>query len=74
MALYVIDINEKSAKGKQLKRLMTEKQPAVKFYSLDEYERQEEQAFIAVLKEAEDTGKGSLKKVKTHLDKVISGK
>jgi hypothetical protein len=34
----------------------------------------EDRAFIAALKEAELSGKGSVKKVKSHLDKVISGK
>ena len=36
--------------------------------------KMEDRAFIAALKEAEVSGKGSLKKIKSHLDKVISGK
>ena len=36
--------------------------------------KMEDRAFIAALKEAEGSGKGNLKKVKGHLDKVISGK
>ena len=36
--------------------------------------KMEDKAFIAALMEAESSGKGSLKKVKSHLDKVISGK
>ena len=32
----------------------------------------EDHAFIAALKESEASGKGSLKKVKSHLQKVIS--
>lgn len=34
----------------------------------------EDVAFIAALKEAETTSKGSLSKVKAHLSKVASGK
>jgi len=34
----------------------------------------EDRAFIAALKEAEQSGKGSLAKVKAHLNKVASGK
>ena len=34
----------------------------------------EAKAFVAILKESKRSGKGSLKKVKTHLDKVILGK
>ena len=37
MALYVIDINEKSEKGKQLKRLLIEKQSATKIFSIKEF-------------------------------------
>ena len=33
--------------------------------------KMEDRAFIAALKEAEGTGKGSLKKVKSHLAKVM---
>jgi hypothetical protein len=33
----------------------------------------EDLAFIAALKEAEKSGKGSMTKVKTHLDKVSKG-
>ena len=36
--------------------------------------KMEDRAFIAALKEAEASGKGSLKKVKAHLDKVIAEK
>lgn len=34
----------------------------------------EDTAFIAALKEAEQSGKGSLSKVKAHLSKVATGK
>ena len=34
----------------------------------------EDMAFIVALKEAEQSGKGSLSKVKAHLKKVASGK
>jgi len=34
--------------------------------------KMEDRAFIAALKESELSGKGSLKRVKAHLDKVIS--
>lgn len=37
-------------------------------------ENREDVAFIAALKEAELSGKGSLSKVKSHLTKVASGK
>jgi hypothetical protein len=37
-------------------------------------ENMEELAFIAALKEGEESGKGSLNKVKSHLSKVASGK
>jgi hypothetical protein len=37
-------------------------------------EDREDIAFIAALKEAEHSGKGSLSKVKSHLSKVASGK
>jgi hypothetical protein len=35
--------------------------------------KMEDRAFIATLKEAEASDKGSLKKVKAHLDKIIAG-
>lgn len=34
----------------------------------------EDIAFIAALKEAENSGKGSLNKIKSHLSKTASGK
>jgi hypothetical protein len=34
----------------------------------------EDIAFIAALKEGENSGKGSLEKVKSHLSKIASGK
>jgi hypothetical protein len=34
----------------------------------------EDRAFIAALKESEVSGKGSMKKVKNHLEKVIASK
>ena len=37
-------------------------------------EDREDAAFIAALKQAELSGKGSLSKVKSHLSKVASGK
>jgi len=37
-------------------------------------EKMEDFAFIMALKEAEESGKGSLKKVKAHLNKVALGK
>lgn len=37
-------------------------------------EDREDVAFLAALKEAELSGKGSLSKVKSHLSKVASGK
>lgn len=49
MALYVIDINEKSEKGKQLKRLLKTNQPAMKIYSLKEFEKQEELALMKIM-------------------------
>ena len=49
MAMYVIDINEKTEKGKQLKRLLSGKQPSMKFYSLEDYEAHEENALMKVM-------------------------
>ena len=49
MALYVIDINEKSEKGKQLKRLLIEKQSATKVFSIKEYEKNEELALMKIM-------------------------
>ena len=37
-------------------------------------EKMEDIALIAALREAEESGKGSLAKVKSHLSKVASGK
>lgn len=50
MAVYVIDINEKSARGKELKQMLSTRQPAMKFYSLEEFEQQEEKALMGIMR------------------------
>ena len=46
MALYVIDINERTGAGKALKTLLAKNTSALKIITLDDYEKAEEQALM----------------------------
>ncbi|GDX52841.1 hypothetical protein LBMAG27_18880 [Bacteroidota bacterium] len=53
MALYVIDINERTDIGKALKTLLANSKTALKILSLDEYEKAEEKALMKAMDKSE---------------------
>ena len=68
---YIVIPTKDKAETSFFLDLLKKMKKEVSTLSTDEME---DIAFISAMKEAESSGKGNLKKVKTHLSKIASGK